>query len=646
MIRGVQKNLLMICGIAGIALICDVPARAFDWDPISQAEKSLSVNPIDPGAGAIVLFKRGDIRVETNTKIVTYVRIKILTEAGREHANVSFAARKGLRLSKIEGRTILPSSGIVPLDSSQVHRGRIYESARGAAIIKTSFALPAVEPGAIIEYRMEQNQDGWYRFDPWVFDEPGLATLRSTLKVLVAPPLALAQFPVESTRTKINARESRTVQGDNLDYVVENLAPVRPEPYALPFRNQAAMVIFTPYQLGYGPGSTPLIKKWDDVAEGMNREYRDAISKSKEAKKKAREIAGNISDQRARAEALYRFVQRNVAPSGLLGVGLDRTVDEVLAAKQGDQSEINALYVTMVREVNVDADLVLIAARNWQTLVGEFPNLSQFSHVITRLNLKEGISAVDAADPGAPFGELPWFETGILGIVVKGNKSQAIGIPVNALEENLTETKLSSELKPGWKVESELAIAMKGAAAMEMRRDMQEEAAETLGQRLTNFLGKGLPDALVADVAHPDFNDSSQPLSLKAHMQYQITEEGGSGRRLLNPWVADRYASPLFKATERYSAVAFEFPEKRTCTSTWRLPAGVTAEQLPTEVRLADELGDFSHSCAQQADVVTCTRNLSLKKLLLQGMDEYRAAKKFFEDIARYDQDVMVLREK
>ena len=63
-------------------------AAAFDWDSVTDAEKSMKSNPLDPGAGAVVLFKRGQIDVLERsslfwtTRIQTYVRIKIFTEAG------------------------------------------------------------------------------------------------------------------------------------------------------------------------------------------------------------------------------------------------------------------------------------------------------------------------------------------------------------------------------------------------------------------------------------------------------------------------------------------------------------------------------------------------------------------------------------
>ena len=156
----------------------------------------------------------------------------------------------------------------------------------------------------------------------------------------------------------------------------------------------------------------------------MNREYKEVLNKSGAAKNKAKEIAGKISDERKRAQSIYQFIQQNVASSDLRGVFLLRPVDEVLESKRGDPDEINALFVTMLREAKLDADLVLVASRNWQTLAFKFPNFSQFSKIITRINFKQGAVVVDASNPASPFGSLPWFEQGIPGLVAKSGRME------------------------------------------------------------------------------------------------------------------------------------------------------------------------------------------------------------------------------
>jgi hypothetical protein len=91
--------------------------------------------------------------------------------------------------------------------------------------------------------------------------------------------------------------------------------------------------------------------------------------------------------------------------------------------------------------------------------------------------------------------------------------------------------------------------------------------------------------------------------------------------------------------------VRFNNPEKRTSTSTWQLAPEIKVEQLPKEAKIENDLGGFSHSCAQSGNTVTCTRTYYLKKTLLQSTLEYMNARKFFDEIAKDDQEVIVLRE-
>src|SRR5216683_6627794 len=221
--------------IVFLMLSVHVPrAGAFDWAEVTEAEKSMKSNPLDPGAGAVVLFKRGQIDVIEKsslfwtTRIQTYVRIKVFNDAGRDAGIVSIEAPKFVRMSKIEGRTILPSGEIIPLDSSKVFRGKSYTEGKSFAILESSFTFPSVQPGAIIEYQIEENED-WFYPSPWIFDTRELGTLQSSLKVTIGPRLSMAQFPLESTNNKISVSENNSVLGSQSDFAVKNLRPILAE---------------------------------------------------------------------------------------------------------------------------------------------------------------------------------------------------------------------------------------------------------------------------------------------------------------------------------------------------------------------------------------------------------------------------------
>ena len=633
------------------ALIFQVPrAAAFDWDPVTDAEKSMKSNPLDPGAGAVVLFKRGQIDVieKSNlfwtTRIQTYVRIKVFTDAGRDAGNVSMETPKWMRMSKIEGRTILPSGEIIPLDSSKVFRGKAYTEGKNFAILESSFTFPSVQPGAIIEYQIEENED-WFYLSPWIFDTRELGTLESSLKVTIGPRLAMAQFPLDTTRNKISVSQSQTVKGSEFDFSVKDLRPILSEPFSLPFRDLATMILFTPRQLGFSGAVYPLITNWDDVGKTVTEELTNMQKSDKEVRSKAKDLAEKLPDPQKRAEAIYKYIQQNITSSDLAGVYLGLTADEILAARRGDPDEINALFGLMLKEVKVDSDMVLVATRNWQTLIGGFPNRSQFSRIITRLNFKDGAVFADPADAAASFGEVPWFDRGIQGLAVKGSKAQATAIPDGTIDDNVSTGKTTMRVAKDWTTEGDSEIDLKGAEAIEFRADLLETPPEKLERRLTDLFAYGNSDAEVTQLTHPDFRDSSQPFVLKAHLREKLTNETGPGELLLNPWMDDQYQRPRFTSSVRRSAVRFNNPEKRVSTSTWQVAPEIKVEQLPKEVNIENELGGFSRSCMQNGSTVTCTRTFYLKKLLLATNAEYLNAKKFFDEIAKDDQEVIVLHE-
>jgi hypothetical protein len=631
------------------AIVFQVPrAAAFDWDSVTDAEKNMKSNPLDPGAGAVVLFKRGQIDVLERsslfwtTRIQTYVRIKVFNDAGRDAANVSVEAPKFVRISRIEGRTILPSGEIIPLDSSKVFRGKAYTEGKNFAILASSFTFPSVQQGAIIEYQIEENED-WFYPSPWIFDTRELGTLQSSLKVTIGPRLDMAQFPLDTTTNKISISQNQTVTGAQFDFSVKNLRPILSEPFSLPYRDLATMIIFTPSRLAFGGEVYPLIMKWDDVGKEVTEEVANMEKTEKEMKSKARELAERLPDPRTKAEAIYKYIQQNITSSDLAGVALGRPVDEILSAKRGDPDEINALFVLMLKEVKVDSDMVLVATQNWQTLVRGFPNRSQFSRIVTRVNFKDGVVFADPADAASPFGEVPWFDRGVHGLAVKGTKVQEAVIPAGTLDDNVSTGKTSMRVGKDWTTEGDSEIDLKGAEAIEYRADLLEEAPGKLEERLSDIFANGHSDAEVTQIAHPEFRDSSQPFVLKAHLREKLNNETGPSGLLLNPWMGDQYQRPRFTANVRHSAVRFNNPEKRISTSTWQLAPEIKVEQLPKEINIENDLGGFSRSCSQVGTVVTCTRTFYLKKVLLTTNVEYLNAKKFFDEIAKDDQEVIVL---
>lgn len=117
-------------------------ARAVGFQQVPPEELKMTSEPQAPGAPAIILFRQVDRDDNIHTGHEdNYVRIKILTEEGREKADVEIPFDKGSdSIINVHARTIEPDGSIVNFD------GKVYdkELAKGRRIKyhAKSFTLP------------------------------------------------------------------------------------------------------------------------------------------------------------------------------------------------------------------------------------------------------------------------------------------------------------------------------------------------------------------------------------------------------------------------------------------------------------------------------------------------------------------------
>jgi len=146
------------------------PARAGDnWTQPTPEELKMTSDPAAPAAPAVYLFLEqtaDDIKHERTY----YARIKILTDEGRQYADVTmpyWAKEEWIR--GVEGRTIHSDGTVIPF------RGKTWQKemvkASGVRIMEKGFSLPDVQVGSILEYRYTTAYSDWWP-PRWYLQQP------------------------------------------------------------------------------------------------------------------------------------------------------------------------------------------------------------------------------------------------------------------------------------------------------------------------------------------------------------------------------------------------------------------------------------------------------------------------------------------
>ncbi|MBA2504019.1 MAG: DUF3857 domain-containing protein, partial [Pyrinomonadaceae bacterium] len=162
-----RSLLLLVCllALAFASSGSKAVASYDDWRPLDPGDLALRAPVVEKDADAEAIF--WEVKVDDASQDLVfshYIRIKVFTERGRESQSkieIPFGriGRLNIKIRDIAARTIKPDGQIIELKNSDVFERTVVKSS-GVKIRVKSFAMPGVEPGAIIEYRWREALPG------------------------------------------------------------------------------------------------------------------------------------------------------------------------------------------------------------------------------------------------------------------------------------------------------------------------------------------------------------------------------------------------------------------------------------------------------------------------------------------------------
>jgi hypothetical protein len=124
-----------------------------DWQPVTPEELKMTADPAHP-ADAIILYHE-EISNDVKKDRQIYMRIKILTDKGKNHANVEIPY--GLwnsGIANFKARSIAPDGAITPFSGKPFDTTIV--KGQGLKYVAKTFTFSNVQVGSIIEWRYSE----------------------------------------------------------------------------------------------------------------------------------------------------------------------------------------------------------------------------------------------------------------------------------------------------------------------------------------------------------------------------------------------------------------------------------------------------------------------------------------------------------
>ncbi|MGE5325308.1 MAG: DUF3857 domain-containing protein, partial [Actinomycetota bacterium] len=522
-----RLTLLALLGCLTLPLVC--PAQRDSWVRVSDQEKSIKDVPGSPGADAIQLYYYQfiDDNSYNNNAEWDYRRIKILTEKGKERADVHILLGDGFHVRDLKARTIHPDGSIVDFT------GKVFDTVavkgNGVNVHSASFTFPDVTVGSIIEYRYKLDYPGNVVFlHIWDLQHE-LYTLKEQFKIIAYSGGLQNVKGMTGLSASYNLPPGVKLQrkSDGYELEMENMAPFQPEPFMPPPQPYRYRVT-----LRYGDQSMAKAEKfWNQIGLKAYEDTESFIGNHKEIGQAASQAVAGEADPEKKLRKLYARVQqirnlsyertRTQAEEKKEDLKTNNNVVDVLQHGYGTSKDITLLFAAMARADGFGAIVALSTDRSEQIFEPTLLEEWQLAAPVVMVNSTGKQFLLDPGTRFCPFGSLRWYRTATQALLLEKNGGVMVNIPLASHTQAVLERNADVQIAEDGTLTGDVTVRYGGYEGMERRLGALNTDEAGRNKRLENELKRWLPNGSVVKVkdAQP-WDKSEEPLV--AHFTIQV----------------------------------------------------------------------------------------------------------------------------
>ncbi len=650
-----QVGLVLFWFVAGSMV---ASAAAEQWTAPTPEELSMTSIPQVPGASAFYLY-REEIADDTHHAQFFYVRLKVLTEGGKDFANVELpyaSSAAGRSIDNISGRTIHPDGSIVLFTGKPFEK--VVEKQQGFKIKEKIFTLPAVEVGSILEYRYRMHYDDGYFIDPdwyiqsnlfmrkahysWTPNHNGNITISNAHGDTLD---RIGWMPILPVGVNVMANDTR--EGKVYEVNLADVPPLPKEEFMPPMDSLSYRVLF--YYTGYKNAA----EYWDKEGKRWSKERDKFVGPGPAVTATVNGLVapGDSAEQKLRK--LYAAVmllentdytrEHTLREERAAGLKDAVNTDDIVNRKRGSGDQLAELFVAMARAAGMKSYLMAVADRNRRIFIPLYQSLSQLDDYVAIVNVDGKDQVFDPGQRYCAFGNLAWNHALTGGLRQTATGTEVTGTSPLSYKSSHASRIADLTLDEHGSASGTVTLSYTGDTALHWRQEALRGDDTSLNANLKSHLEEMLPGGMDVRVTKVDnLNDADKPLTII----YEVKGSIGSptGRRLLI--VSNLFeinSKPKFHESKRELAVDMHYPSIVQDAVRLKLPPSLEIESLPVvgEAKIVGT-AEYTTSTKKAPTSVTLYRNLTIGKTIFLPSD-YADLRTFFGKLEAKDQEALVL---
>lgn len=634
-----------------IICLCAPGLRAVTPDWVRQASAQ-TLPAYDAETNAVVLLDEVSITVLSQNDFVEHYRwaVKILRPEGRNEADLAVHFRGQEKVRSVHCWALDRSGKEFELkDKDFLERGvsfgyELYNDVRMRAA-----TCPGADPGSVIAFEYEVQRHGWVNEFEWAFQES--IPVRESHVVLKIP----AGWEYKALWANGGPFEPVMAGDGGWEWILHDLAaielePMRPENWALCLR--LGLVYFSAEPAVSNAGSWAALGRW------YTQLTVDRRTATPEVTERAHQLTAGRTDFDRKARSLASFLQSDVRYVAVeIGIGgfQPHHAAEIFHALYGDCKDKATLLSTMLHEVGIESDYVLIDTH--RGTVGPALPSPRFNHAILAIEVPEGTNVdlyrsvvtaksgkryliFDPTDPYTPLGDLRGDLQDTYALLVADGSGELIHTPLFQPEANQLLRTGHFTLSPDGELSGDIVESRSGDHAYHERASLQHANQQERTQQLERRLSRSLRGFTLQSANIQQLDQRQQNLLIT----FKFTNPGYGQVRgpllLMRPRVLGEKGLAI-ERKPRHFPFQFEDTSRETDIYEFDLPKEYVVDNVPDPVNVDMGFAAYQSKIEVTAAKLRYTREFVRRDVLIKP-DRAEELRKL-QEIIRADENAAVV---
>lgn len=619
----------------------------------SKEELEMTSDPKAPGADAVYLYREetSDDNLHFHSY---YVRIKVLTEKGKELATVRTPyERRSFKVTDIQGRTIHRDGSVSPLTTKPADLTDV--KTKNYQFNTMVFTLPNVEVGSILEYRLQIRYDDNMVSSPtWDVQQPYYVHKAHYMFL----PSSTAGEITNGRGDVLNRLMYDSVGGIGKDVIrrvdgrylldVSDIPAIPSEDWMPPLNslNMRLQFYYTQYY--------SVSEFWQKEGNRWAKDTDHFANPSKTLKEAVSHIVSPTDTEDQKARKIYAEVmkldntsftrKKSEAERKSDKLKEIHDAEDVWTQKAGSSDDIALLYLALARAAGISAYPLQVVNRNRAIFDASYLSTAQLDDYLVAVEINGKEVLLDPGQKYCPFGLVHWKHALASGFRLSDKGVAPASTPAIPYVASVVQRVADLNIDPSGGVKGTVRVIMKGQEALHWRQLSLQNDEDEVKKQFNESMRAYMPDGVEAEFSHfLKLTDYESNLMAVVNISGNLATATGKHVFLPELFFESHTRHPFVSQEKRTTPIDVHYAGMEQDDVTYHLPAEFAVENPPAPTQFSwPNTAVFKATATVKGTDVNVLRVVGFNFTLLDPKN-YGELHDFYQKVAAADQQQLVL---